>query len=292
MRVTDGRMYGMAQTSLASARSRLSQLHQQALEGKRVIKPSDDPAASARSRQLSSEQTRAEGHLRTAEAAHTGLMSADNALSDVGNILTRVKELALQQSTDTTNPDARAAAAAEVASLRETVLALANTEVGGRYVFSGFRDDQPAFDAAATYQGTPEVRQVEIAPALQVEAGIAGDKVFGAAGGVDVFAALDSLQSALSGNDSTAIRATLESLDRAHTQIITARAQLGARLSSVEAAEAIARRVHDGAIENRSRIMDADMPATLLDLVEAERVLQTATELAGRLPVGGLTSGR
>lgn len=61
--------------SLSEARERL-------ISGRRVDKPSDDPAAAARAERARVNQTRSEGLLRSMEASRTAMSLAESTMGD------------------------------------------------------------------------------------------------------------------------------------------------------------------------------------------------------------------
>ena len=75
-------------------------------------------------------------------------VDADNALDAVGELLTQAKELAVRAGNDTLSPQDRKAIGEQVSSIREQVIALANTRGTQGYLFGGTRTDQPPVTAA------------------------------------------------------------------------------------------------------------------------------------------------
>ena len=143
MRVTDSSSFNGVQKSLLRARKDVAIAQEQAGSGMRVSKPSDDPVAAAAARRENSRKALADSGVKNTELAQMQLEGADQALGDVFEGLTRARELAVEQASDTAGPESRRAAAIEVRKIREQMVALGNTNVAGRYVFAGFRDQQP-----------------------------------------------------------------------------------------------------------------------------------------------------
>lgn len=291
MRVSDSQIYDLSRTHLAGSRERFMALQRQALEGKRVLAPSDDPVAAGRARGETARASRAEDHLRTINVGLAALQLADSALSQVGEVLARVRELAIQQSSDTMGADERAAAATEVRELAEVVRGLANSEMGGRHVFAGYRDGTAPFDASGAYLGDDGVRELEVGPGVRLPMNVPGNRVFGTAGGgVDVFALLTDLDAALQANDVAAVRSTLGSLEVATGQIADARGEIGAHQRAFEVARAAAEQAHLRAVDTASTLVDADPIETYISLSQARTALEAAVGIAAQLPLPGLAS--
>lgn len=95
--------------------------------GKKILAPSDDPAASARISDIArSQANRATWHanLNKAQAIYA---QADGVLASLGNTFTRAAELMVSASNRVLSPDDRSAIATELQSLFEHVSALRET---------------------------------------------------------------------------------------------------------------------------------------------------------------------
>jgi flagellar hook-associated protein 3 FlgL len=256
----------------------------------KVNKPSDDPSAYVQGQKESVRGSRAERHERTANVALMALQVADTALTQVTESLQIVRENAMAAATDTVSAEDRENIGKVVNAMREQILAFANSEVQGRHIFSGYLEDQVPFEADGSYHGHAEARQVEVANGVKLPVGLAGNQVFGADGGQDIFAALDDLQTALENNDVTAIRSSLDTLSQAQEQIVTARSEIGAHLDSFQVAASVAEEALMNATENRAQAVEADTFDAVSELARAQQALETAVSVAAQLPVPGLVS--
>lgn len=291
MRVTDSSSYDLARQTVADARSRVADAQRQASSGLRVEKPSDDPLSAAQAKRASARETRAESHERVAGYAAVAFEVMDSALTHVADILQRVRELAIQAANETIGPEERAAAAAEVGSLKDQLLALANTEVDGRYVFAGRANAGVPFDDNGAYQGDSEVKEIEVAPGVRAEEGLPGDRIFGTAGGgIDVFASLDSLQSSLASNDTAGIQAGIGLVATSHDQVVTARSLVGVQSERVQVARSVAEQTKLEATGQRSNAVEADVFESFMGLARAQQQLQAAVQVAAQLPMPGLAT--
>lgn len=288
MRVSDSHIFQAMQQNLGRARTRVAEAQARASSGLRVDKPSDDPVAAAAARRERSKQALAEAGIKAAELASSQLTGADHALGEMFDSLMRVKELALAAASDTGDALTRRAAAEEVQRIREQLVALGNTEVAGSYVFGGYRDGAPPFEASGLFAGDTNVREIEVLPGVRVSASAPAAQAFGMEGGVDLFATLDGIVSALEANDPDGVRASLGALDAGQAQVLDARARTGAMLNSLDVARAVAdRHAYTSQIET-ARLVEIDEVSALTDLVKAKSALELALATAQQLPVGGL----
>ena len=292
MRVSDSMLYFQSQTNLGGARDRLAVAQNRATTGMSVSKPSDDPTAYVKGQKESIRANRAEHRQRTISVAVMALQVADSGLSQVTEALQTIQEEVMTAATDTVSADQRAYVGQVVSALRDQILSFANTKSQGRYLFAGYTDNQQPFSAAGLYSGHAEARQVEVASGVKLPTGLTGNRVFGADGGQDIFAALGALTTALQNNHVATIRASLDSVDEAQTQVIAARSQIGAYIDSYQVASSVAEETKLQAATHRSQLVEADAFDSVSQLARAQRALETAVAVAAQLPVPGLVSSR
>ncbi len=247
------------QTSLANTQNQLS-------TGKRILTPSDDPAASTRVLELDQLIDTTKQYQRNSNYAETRLKLEETVLSDAGDILQRVRELAVRANNDTLSAGDRNAIAIEVRSNLDALVQLANSkDATGEYLFSGNKTATPAFSDSGggiyTYNGDQGIRSLQIGPTRQVSVGDAGDSVFmkvddGAGGVASMFEALYDFAVDLEANAPSTT--TLTRLDSAIDEVLNTRASIGARLNTIDAQ----RNMNDSfdlmMQENRSTLEDLD----------------------------------
>lgn len=276
MRVTEQALYSGLARAVSQGWARLARIQQQVANGVRVAAPSDDPVAAARIGALDEARRHLDSSDNAADVARARLEATEGALGEANSLFIRVRELTVQAASEHYDAAARTATADEVAALRDQLLALSNTEVAGNYLFAGARSDQPAFDAGGTYQGDGNEPELEVAPGLRVATVLSGDRVFGAAGGTDLFQVLDDLETALRADDTTAIQAALDGIDSASQQLVAARAEAGSRLELVMAAQGWNARLREGVLAERGRWNDTDLANATMELTLAQKALEAA----------------
>lgn len=246
MRVTNRMLYEAAQAQTASARDRVHRATERLATGQRVVHPGDDPAAASIIVSHRAAIERYKTIDRAVERADEELQVADGVLQSSSALLARARELAVQLGNDTYSASERAAAATEIRGISAQLIQLANTEVAGRYIFGGNTDNAAPFSALGVYSGDATVRQVEVAPGLLQNSSVRADQVFkGVGGGVDVFAALDSVATALDANDGSAIRASIPSLETSSDQVAAALTEVGSMLQSLSSSRTISQAAKD-----------------------------------------------
>jgi len=124
------------QSSLSANISRLS-------SGLRINSTADDSAGSNVSVRMSNQIRGMSQANRNAQDANNLLATAESGLSDISNIVSKMRELSVQAATDTLNDNDRASINLEFQSLKDELTRIANvTEYNGMNILNG------------SYQGT------------------------------------------------------------------------------------------------------------------------------------------
>jgi flagellar hook-associated protein 3 FlgL len=283
MRVTDTMLWDMSRRHLVRAQARMFTATERVSSGLRLEKPSDAPADVGGLRAAEASLFRLRAGQSSATRAEMQLTAAEGALAEAGSVLGRAREIAVAGADGSQNARTRAALAIEVAGLRETMRSLANTRVGSIHVFGGFKTAAPPFLADGTFVGDGGVRQVEVLPGLRVAANVSGVQAFTAAGGVDVFAVLAQLEADLLANDGAAVAANLTSIDTASQQVLAQRTAAGTHLTRVQSSDAIRADSIVRLEAARSGLRDADVPAVITEMAQAQNSLRLALETASQV---------
>ena len=279
MRITESMTLNTVLAGESRASQRLAQLEGMASSGLRVTQPSDDPAAFASIVQRDAGISTIQGRSSAATTAAGDLDLAGNALDQATTLLQKARAIAVAQSNGTQDAGTRADAAAQVDSLRQQLLALANTRGSSGYLFGGTATTTPPFDAAGNFSGNTGVTHVEIADGVLAVSNASGAQAFTAAGGRDVFADLQTLSTALSSNDPTTIQASIANLDASHGQVVAAEVDTGEhsdRLTSASDAMATALTQMQ---TSRASVADADIATTISNLQATQTAYQAALQV-------------
>lgn len=179
MRVTDKMNYDQVTRNLQKNRSEMGELQNQAATQKRVTKPSDDPIASARILAMRTEDRSYQQFAKNMHHARSFLEATDTTLGELGEVLMRLKELAIQQANDAgASPETRRVVAEEVAQSFSQAVQIGNRKLGERYLFGGQRTTQAPFNQAGDYKGDDNDLKVQIHKDSFLAANLPGDRVF------------------------------------------------------------------------------------------------------------------
>lgn len=174
-RVTEGMLYHKGQEAISRNREKMVKGQEQAVTGKAVNRPSDNPVAAMRIVGLKAQGERAEQVAQNIEVASAVLNMTDSSLGELTELVTRAKELAIQMgSSSNYTPDARLAVKNEVDQLMARAIQIGNSRIGDRYIFGGYQTEKPPFDLDGNYFGDAGVFQIEVDRGQKVEVNMPG----------------------------------------------------------------------------------------------------------------------
>jgi flagellar hook-associated protein 3 FlgL len=263
--------------------SQILKLSNEASTGLKVQAPSDDPVAYAAIAGRNAQIAKLDARSAAATQAASDLNLAEGALSSASDILSSAKQAALEAANGTATPASRADAAKQIASLRDQLIALANTKGTTGYVFGGTNNATPPFDAAGTFSGNADENTITIADGLQVSATAGGANAFTAAGGQDIFGTLSNLMTALNANNSTGIENSISSIDSASAQIISARVDAGTSAERLQSAASVMNTTLTAVKTAQASDQDADVTKTISDLTAAQTAYQRAVAVTRQI---------
>jgi flagellar hook-associated protein 3 FlgL len=276
-------MIDMATAGVSRAREQAADAGQKLQSGVRVARPSDDAAAWAEGQRASSRQAVSDKRGISIARATDSLTQVDGALGGVGSVLAQVTELAVQFSNDTYNASDRAEGAKLVSALRDAALASANASSGdGEYLLAGTSGGTAPFDATGNYTGDGGTRTIETGDRTRLTATVPGS-VLTASSGVDVFGVIANVAAALTANNPTALRASLNDLRAATGQVAEARSQVGGRMSALQSADEIRQNFEAGLTATQVRATQTDPIAGASDLARAFSALDASRTVAQQI---------
>lgn len=289
MRITNSLLRHETRAGIQRQLGTIHEAYRRAITGRRVERPSDDPVAAGSIMRMDSRLRAVEQYGRNIDSARSRLAAEEDVLGHLTDILTRAKELAVASASDTSDPEARGMARAEVEQLLGNVIQLANTRIDGSYLFGGNHPDQPPLDDdGATDPARPPVgvRSVEAGDGFLVEVAHDAQTTFVDNG---VVSALQQLADALDANDTAAVQAAIPAIDDAFTATQNLFAEVGARVNVLDAAEAqlATWRTHlEGA---RSDLSDIEMEEAISSLIDRQTAYQAALLANSRIIQTSLT---
>jgi len=268
----------VATSSLANLQANLARLQatqSRLSSGKAISRPSDSPTGTMAAMRLRTDLDRYDQLDRNAADGLARLGTADNALTDGLGTLREVRDAVLQGANAAMSATDREALAAQVDGLRQSLLAVANTQYLQQPIFAGTASATAAYDAAGNYLGDSGTSTRTIAPGVKVAVNLPGQDVFGPAGN-DIFKVLADIADDLR-NDPAKLTATdLGQLDAGYLRIQNALSTVGSRYHQIEIMQARNQANQLDTKNQLSEVEGVDLPAATVDLQMQEVAYQAA----------------
>jgi flagellar hook-associated protein 3 FlgL len=272
----------------------LLQRQEQLASQKRINRPSDDPIGIGRVLNGRSMLATIDQYTENIRQGKTRLEMTDQTLAMVGDLVKQARRIAEEKSGAEISASEREFAAGQIKEIYDQVLQLANSKHGGRYMFAGNLTDTVPFTRASDY--TPEdyhgdTGSFRIPISEQAEVTVDGDgrHYFMASedGGTDIFTELKSLIEGLEHEDpevgTAQIRAAVDPLQAAETQLMNKRSELGPKLYRFQATEEHWTMFKAKMQDAIGRDEDVDLVQVALELNNLKTAYETSMAAAAKI---------
>ena len=254
----------LASNAIARNERAMSTAMERLSTGKRINSAADDAAGLAISARMASQVKGLEQAARNANDGISMVQTIEGAGREILNVLTRMKELAVQASTGTLSTTDRTALNTEFGELDKEIDRIeANTK----------------WNTKALMNGASTVNiQVGDASGNANQMAIAF-KDWGADVGANGALGVAINAETLAGSDGTAAQAAMTKLDTAITNSSAELAKYGAYINRLEYAQDNLMNVAQNTDASRSRIEDADYAAETSELAKTQIIAQAGTAM-------------
>ncbi len=247
------RNLGISNTALGKSLEKLS-------SGYRINRAGDDAAGLVISQKLRAEVSGLRQATRNAQDGISFAQTAEGALSEVHNMLGRMRDLAVQAANDTNDSAARDAIKSEVDALASEIDRIgADTTFSGAVVFSA---------TALNFQVGSE--------------GAAGNQIQVTVGVLDAADMDGEDLTALEVDNAANARISIESIDTAIAAISTSRGNLGAAQNRFESVINNLQVTTENLAASESRIRDTDMASEMVAFTKSQILQQAGTAMLGQ----------
>lgn len=282
MRVTQSMLTNNMLTNLSGSYEKMAKLQEQVSSQKKFSKPSDDPVAAMMGMGYRTNLNQIGQYQSNISEATNWMDSTDDTISEAVSTMQRIREITVQGSNGTYEGDQSKNISEEIKQLKEHLITLGDTQIGGKYIFNG-QDTNVKPSSVKDANGNIVYGKGDIN--LEVFSGISlkintdGSKVFGEAlangGSIDkTIAALES------GGDVTS---TLEGLDATINTFLGMQAQVGARQNRIELMTDRLKQQEVFATSILSKNEDVDIEKAIMDLTTQESVHSAALSIGAKI---------
>jgi flagellar hook-associated protein 3 FlgL len=295
MRITTSMLQRNVLADLNSVSGKLSKLQMKSASGKEISRPSDDPYHASQAMALRQALEANRQYQRNVQDAQGWATMTEDGLDDITSNVSLARDLLVQASTDSSDPAARQAIAAQMTQLIESIKQGAAKTYNGSYVFSGTETSVRPYVAGAddTYHGNeggynPAVVGIvrEIGPGVTMSINSIGRDVLGdgqTAGDGKLLHVLRDAVDHLNAGDGPSLRADLTRLDTNLDHILEVRAANGARSQRLETALGRLQQTEETTLGQLSETEDADIAETLIELNSQTAAYQAALRAGANL---------
>jgi len=247
----------IAQQALSVNNRGLTKAMEQLSTGKRINSAADDAAGMAISSKMTAQVRGLNQAVRNANDGISMVQTVEGALNEVGNMLQRMRELALQAANGTYSSADRTSLNSEYSALKDEIV-----RVSAKTTWNGM---EIVGSAATSYQ-------------LQVGADSGATMTISF---TDIDVGGSTVASAASIGVGTAASAAtaVTALDAAISVIDTYRSELGATINRLQYTTDNLTNVSTNTAASRSRIMDTDYAQTTTELAKRQIIQQAATAM-------------
>ncbi|WP_135552156.1 flagellar hook-associated protein FlgL [Paenibacillus cymbidii] len=294
-RVTQGMINAQLMRNLSSNLQRMDKWQNQLTTGRRINAPSDDPVGITFSLRYRTELAANDQYQRNVDSAISALDYVDTTMNQAGEVMQRLRELAVSGATDTNPQTARDAIKNEVKQLYDQLVGIGNSSFNGKFVFNGqltdtqpystepISDDPDAIHAQDNSTDTGEILY-QLGAGTQIATNITGDSFFGAAGDEDnAFQVITDLYNSLNNGDTNGVSQALGKIDSRIDKMLQIRSEVGARSNRIELIQQRLTDIDTNLQALQSKTEDADIPGVITNLKMAENVYQSSLSVGAQL---------
>ncbi len=327
MRITQNQNFETMYNTISRTKARMNDLQGKAATLKKVNAPSDDPVGAAKLLEIRTEKVNTEQFKSNSKLAESLLNNTEQAMSEIGELILRAKEIAVQQSSaGNGSEDTRLGIAEEVRQLYQQGISIANRRIGDRYIFGGYRTNVQPVDTEGRYHGDDGQVMIEVARDVHIATNLPGMEAFNTKPesssdyaefkqrhriqsrdlgdpdrgvedpfslvdreNVNVFGELEALRIGLLTGNTEAIQNTLERFDDLTGRVSAMRAQVGSRVNGLQTVNNSLERQTITHAQLSSEIEDADLARVMSDIAREEVVLKAALSAGNKLVQPTLT---
>lgn len=257
---------------------RMGRAQLEASSGMKVLKPSDAPGEVSLLHGIREQAANQQVYEENSQWAFSLHVSADESLSQMSEVMSDARELAIQMSSETYGTDERIDAGNSASGFFDRLLQQLNSNLDGRYIFAGQSYDAEAYDpTTGAYLGDTASPETQVTENNTVAVGWDGSSLLQGTG--DVVAAITNLQAALATGVAANVRATINDIDGAIDQLAEARTVVGADMQKAEDAMALSENLRVAFARHESNIVDAESIESYTRLYEYQTTYEAALQV-------------
>lgn len=178
MRVTFGSKYNQMNHYQNALQNKINDANTQIASGLKIRYGYQDSDINNQNLKFQYEENTLDQGIDVAQNAYTSTLNTDKALQEFSKTMEAFKTKLIQSANDVHSETSRAAIANDLERLREHMINVANTSIGGEFLFGGSKVDRPPIDSNGKYHGNGEDLNALISSDNLVPYNISGQDLF------------------------------------------------------------------------------------------------------------------
>jgi len=260
--------------------------------GLKINNVSDDPAAIPDLWQTRSNLDQVQQINSNLGQVQTEVNTAESVLQNAVSLVEQAETLGTQGADDTVAATTRTDLGNQLGSVLQQLVSASNTQVEGRYIFSGDSDQTAPYSydptqtyPVSSYQGTTSTRLIQAPDGSTFSVALTAQQIFDSPNAdQNVFESISSLQQALLNNDSAGINSALGEVQSADTYLNQQLAFYGTVQDHVASSMNYCQNYQTQLQTQLSGIEDADETQSITELTQTQTQLQAALESRAQMP--------
>ncbi|GHR64250.1 flagellar hook-associated protein FlgL [Helicobacter pylori] len=178
MRVTFGSKYNQMNNYQNALQNKINDANTQIASGLKIRYGYQNSGINNQNLKFQYEENTLDQGIDVAQNAYTSTLNTDKALQEFSKTMEAFKTKLVQSANDVHSETSRAAIANDLERLREHMMNVANTSIGGEFLFGGSKVDRPPIDSEGKYHGNGEDLNALISSDNLVPYNISGQDLF------------------------------------------------------------------------------------------------------------------
>ncbi|MGN8534931.1 flagellar hook-associated protein FlgL [Helicobacter pylori] len=178
MRVTFGSKYNQMNHYQNALQNKINDANTQIASGLKIRYGYQNSDINNQNLKFQYEENTLDQGIDVAQNAYTSTLNTDKALQEFSKTMEAFKTKLIQSANDVHSETSRAAIANDLERLREHMINVANTSIGGEFLFGGSKVDRPPIDSEGKYHGNGEDLNALISSDNLVPYNISGQDLF------------------------------------------------------------------------------------------------------------------
>lgn len=229
----------------------------------------------------------------------TEVNAAESAINTAATLMDRARQIAAEGASGTTTVDTRTQLAGQVKDIITEMFGLTQTQVEGRYVFSGNSDQTAPYlsvdltqpNGVGAYQGSNATRQVEHPNGSTFSISYTAAQVFDSGGvSTSVFQSLTALYNNLQTSNVANLATDADNIGTAANFLDGQQARYGEIQNQVSDAVSAQQKIDTQLQTQLGNTQDADTPSAIVELQKESIAQQAALQAHAALPKTSLFS--